>query len=121
MDVDGEDDAADDVQQVVDGQVLRDGIVDGRGSGGGRIEPGGGIRSGWRRRPVEWVDLDHLWGPIPSYSYHLLNGWTSSWEGGRKRLMVGRLITCLEDMDLQDYENIVCKYSDFWRSWCWEG
>ena len=47
MDVDGEDDAADDVQQVVDGQVLRDGIVDGRGSGGGRIEPGGGIRSGW--------------------------------------------------------------------------
>ena len=47
MDVDGEDDAADDVQQVVDGQVLRDGIVDGRGSGGGCIEPGGGIRSGW--------------------------------------------------------------------------
>ena len=47
MDVDGEDDAADDVQQVVDGQVLRDGIVDGRGPGGGRIEPGGGIRSGW--------------------------------------------------------------------------
>ena len=47
MDVDGEDDAADDVQQVVDGQVLRDGIVDGRGPGGGCIEPGGGIRSGW--------------------------------------------------------------------------
>ena len=41
VDVDGEDDAADDVQQVVDGQVLRDGIVDGRRSGGGRIEPGG--------------------------------------------------------------------------------
>ena len=56
MDVDGEDDAADDVQQVVDGQVLRDGIVDGRGPGGGRIEPGGGFRSGWRWRwrPVEW-------------------------------------------------------------------
>ena len=40
VDVDGEDDAADDVQQVVDGQVLRDGIVDGRRSRGGGIEPG---------------------------------------------------------------------------------
>ena len=59
MDVDGEDDAADDVQQVVDGQVLRDGIVDGRGSGGGRIEPGGGLDQAgywcWRWRPVERV------------------------------------------------------------------
>ena len=40
MDVDGEDDAADDVQQVVDGQVLGDCIVDGRRSRGGGIEPG---------------------------------------------------------------------------------
>ena len=40
VDVDGEDDAADDVQQVVDGQVLRNGIVDGRRSRGGGIEPG---------------------------------------------------------------------------------
>jgi len=44
VDVDGEYDAADDVQQVVDGQVLRDGIVDRGRSGGGGIES------------VEWVD-----------------------------------------------------------------
>ena len=40
VDVDGEDDAADDVQQVVDGQVLCDGIVHRGGSRGGCIESG---------------------------------------------------------------------------------
>ena len=38
VDVDGEDDAADDVDQVEDGQVLGKGIVDCRGTGRGCIE-----------------------------------------------------------------------------------
>ena len=37
-DVDGKDDAADDVDQVEDGQVLGKGIVDCRGAGRGCIE-----------------------------------------------------------------------------------
>ena len=39
-DVDGKDDAADDVQKVEDGQVLRDRVVDGWRAGRGCVESG---------------------------------------------------------------------------------
>ena len=40
VDVDGEDDAADDVQKVEDSQVLRDRVVDGWRAGRGCVESG---------------------------------------------------------------------------------
>ena len=85
VDVDGEDDAADDVQQVVDGQVLRDGIVHRRRSRGGCIESGRKLnhtdywwswcwQQGWRIKSV-FRKFDHSW-LIEVTSDLLLHEWT---------------------------------------------
>ena len=94
VDVDGEDDAADDVQQVVDRQVLRDGVVDRGRSGGGCVESGGNWSWCWQQGGriqnvrkvygIRLIKVTNTTSSPTSYSGHITRShirWVSALDG----------------------------------------